>query len=234
MINLKQLEKQELDISSQVQERLEIRLDLLERIQEAIMYGIDLIMNSSQRINLENPKDRFQLFSIVCASRVIALARSSIQLCCKGYALEAAVLARSLFEVSVAYEYLANNPTTADLFYEDKISTTDVVKQAIRQNKKLTSDDDSGILYGTLSEFSHHSQWALSHAIDWEEGDKTFTTVRILIDDPERIDPPLRQVGRWMLWFYERFYKFVGAEFQIDESWQEQHSFIQEFQDILQ
>ena len=234
MVDLKQLEKQELDISSQVQERLEIQLDLLERIQEAIMYGVDLIMKSSQRIDLENPKDRFQFFSIVCASRVIALARSSIQLCCKGYALEAAVLARSLLEVSVAYEYLANNPAEADLFHEDKISTTDVVKQAIRHNKKLTSDDDSGILYGILSVFSHHSQWALSHALEWEEGDKTFATICILIDDPERIDPPLRQVARWMLRFYERFYKFVSAEFQIDESWQEQHSFIQEFQDILQ
>jgi hypothetical protein len=97
-------------------------------------------MKSSQRIDFENPKDRFRFFSIVCASRVIALARSSIQLCCKGYALEAEVLARSLLEVSVAYEYLANNPAEADLFHEGKISTTDVVKQAIRHNKKLTTE----------------------------------------------------------------------------------------------
>lgn len=234
MIDLDQIQKQELEIASQVQERLKIHLDLLERLQDAIMHGVDLIMTSSQQLDLENPKGRFSFFSIICASRVIALARSSIQLCCKGYALEAAVLARSLLEISVVYEYLANNPTEADLFHEEKISTTNVVKQAIKQNKSLAGDEHDGVLYGILSEFSHHSQWALSHALDWEEGNRTFVTFHVLIDDPERIDPPLWQVFHWALRFYKKFYQFVSTECFPDENWREQYNFILEFQDIFQ
>jgi len=150
MFDLDQIKQQELEITARIQERLEIHLDLLESLQEAIMYGVDLILKSSKRIDLEDPADRLSFLSIICASRIIALARSATQLCCRGYALEAAVLARSLLEVSVAYEYLADNPAEAALFQEEKISTTEVVKRAIKQNKRLSSDDYDGVLYGIL------------------------------------------------------------------------------------
>ena len=74
----------------------------------------------------------------------------------------------------------------------------------------------------------------MAHALDWEEGERTFVTFHVLIDDPERLDPPLRQVFHWVLRFFKKLYVFVGTKFSLDEDWEGQYKFILEFQDIFE
>ena len=233
MIDLKWIKQRETEIYAKTQKRLAAHLDLLDTLLEAILYGVNLILSSSSPVDLDNQKDRIAFLSIICASRIVSLARSSIQQCCNGYGLEATILARSMFEISIMYEYLLLNPIEADLFAEDKLSTAEIVKRAIK-SKRLTGDVDTGPIYGILSEFVHHSQWALAHTFEWEEGDKSFVEFRMLIDDPEVLDPALRYVFQSALRFYNLFYNFVRSEFHSDEDWDDDYSFISEYQDIFQ
>jgi hypothetical protein len=233
MSSIEDLEKREIEISSRIQQRLKIHLDMLTQVQQNILHGVDLMTASTQRIDLDNPLGHLQFLSTVFASRVVTIGRSSVFLCSHGYALETAVLARSLFEISVIYKHLLDNATDTELFLDGKISPTEVVKRALRQTKNQNPDDDVGLAYGILSDFAHHSQWALAHGLDWEEGEREFVTFHVLIDDPEIIDPILRQVFDWMFRFYSEFYDFVSAKFPTDTEWLEQHSFILEFRDIF-